>query len=62
MQDKDKLIELIKGMKGDTSEIVEKQKKLIDLSMKMKESLDYYSYPTKFSFDYPCEIGCRQMF
>ena len=46
-------------MKGDTSEIVEKQKKLIDLSMKMKESLDYYSYPTKFSFDYPCEIGCR---
>ena len=62
MQDKDKLIELIKGMKGDTSEIVEKQKKLIDLSMKMKESLDYYSYHTKFSFDYPCEIGCRQMF
>ncbi len=54
MQDKDKLIDLIKGMKGDTSELVEKQKKLIDLSMKMKESLDYYSYNSKFNFDYSC--------
>lgn len=59
MEDKDRLIGLIKGMKGETSEIVEKQKKLIDLSMKMKETLDYYNYHTKFNFDYPCEIGCR---
>jgi len=62
MQDKDRLIDLIKGMKGETSELVEKQKKLIDLSMKMKESLDYYSYHSKFSFDYPCEVACREMF
>ena len=30
--------------------------------MKMKESLDYYSYPAKFTFDYPCEIACREMY
>ena len=46
-------------MKGETSELVSKQKKLIDLSMKMKESLDYYSYHSKFSFDYACEIASR---
>ena len=59
MTDKDRLIELIKGIKGSTSELVEKQKKMIDLSMKMKESLDYYTYHNKFSFDFPCEVGCR---
>lgn len=35
---------------------------MIDLSIKMKQSFDYYSYHEKFSFDYPCEIGCREMF
>jgi hypothetical protein len=35
---------------------------MIDLSMKMKQSLDYYSYHDKFVFDYPCEISCREMF
>ena len=30
--------------------------------MKMKESLDYYTYHSKFSFDYPCEISCREMY
>lgn len=59
MEDKDKLIDLLKTMKGSTSELVEKQKKMINLSMKMKESLDYYSYHSKFSFDYPCEVSCR---
>jgi hypothetical protein len=46
-------------MNGSTSELVEKQKKMIDLSMKMKESLDYYSYNDKFKFDFPCEVACR---
>jgi hypothetical protein len=35
---------------------------MIDLSIKMKQTLDYYSYHEKFSFDYPCEINCREMF
>lgn len=35
---------------------------MINLSMKMKESLDYYSYHSKFNFDYPCEISCREMY
>lgn len=30
--------------------------------MKMKESLDYYSYHSKFNFEYSCEIACREMF
>ena len=59
MEDKDKLIELLNSMKGATSELVDKQKKMIDLSMKMKESMDYYTYHTKNQFDYPCEISCR---
>jgi len=59
MEDKDRLVELLDGMKGATSELVEKQKKMINLSMKMKESLDYYSYHNKYTFDYPCEISCR---
>jgi hypothetical protein len=59
MEDKERLVELLNGMKGATSELVEKQKKMINLSMKMKESLDYYSYHSKFTFDYPCEVACR---
>lgn len=35
---------------------------MIDLSIKMKQSFDYYSYHDKFAFDYPCEVSCRQMF
>lgn len=62
MEDKERLIELLKTMKGATSELVEKQKKMIDLSMKLKESLDYYSYHGKFVFDYPCEVSCREMY
>ena len=62
MEDKNRLIEMIEGMKGSTSELVTKQKKMIDLSMKMKQSLDYYTYHDKFNFDYPCEISCREMF
>ena len=62
IEDKNRLIEMIDSMKGSTSELVEKQKKMIDLSMKMKTSLDYYTYHDKFTFDYPCEIPCREMF
>lgn len=49
-------------MKGETSEIVNRQKKMIDLSMAIKESLDYYSYHEKFVFDFPCEVQFRHMF
>lgn len=62
MEDKNKLIDLIQGMKGSTSQLVYKQKRMIDLSMKMKESLDYYNYHDKFKFDYACDISSREMF
>lgn len=62
MEDKDKLVGLLKSMKGSTSDLVDRQKKMINLSMKTKESLDYYSYHNKFTFDFPCEVSCREMF
>jgi hypothetical protein len=46
-------------MKGETAELVTKQTKMIDLSMGLKLSLDYYSYHEKYQFDYPCEVSCR---
>jgi hypothetical protein len=35
---------------------------MIDLSMKMKQCLDYYSYHDKLRFDYPCEVAARELF
>lgn len=62
MEEKERLVGLLGEMKGSTGELVEKQKRMIDLSMKMKESLDYYAYHEKFKWEFPCEVGCREMF
>ena len=56
------MIGLIERMKGATSELVDRQKHMIDLSMKMKQCLDYYSYHEKLRFDYPCEVAARELF
>ena len=62
MKEKEELIGLIERMKGATSELVDRQKHMIDLSMKMKQCLDYYSYHEKLRFDYPCEVAARELF
>ena len=62
VKQKDELVGLLNSIKGETTLLVEKQKKLIDLSMAIKESLDYYSYHQKSQFNYACEISSRQLF
>jgi glycerol-3-phosphate cytidylyltransferase-like family protein len=48
------LIETVKNIHKDTSELIEKQKKYIDLSNSVKEALDYYTLLDKFEFNYVC--------
>ncbi len=53
---------MLESIKGETGQLVDKQRKLIDLSMAIKESLDYYTDHSKTQFNYACEISSRQLF
>ena len=41
-------MDLIEALNRDTTDLITKQKNYINLSMAVKESLDYYSYLDKF--------------
>ena len=45
---KDDLLNVISEINSETSNLVQKQKKYIDLSVGVKEALDYYLYMDKF--------------
>jgi hypothetical protein len=49
-------------MQGDSAQVLEKQNKLVDLSVQIQENLDYYNYLNKFKFDFQCELGQRELF
>ncbi len=53
---------MLNSIKGETNQLIEKQRKLIDLSMALKESLDYYTYHSKSQVNYACEVSSRQLF
>jgi hypothetical protein len=53
---------MLSSIQGETTDLVEKQKKLINLSIAVKESLDYYNYHQKNNFNFACEISSRQLF
>jgi hypothetical protein len=45
---RDDLLQLIQVIHKDTSELIQKQKKYIDLANSVKEALDYYTLMDKF--------------
>ena len=50
IQNKNKLMEKLEEINKQSCELVEKQKKYIDMSLGVKEALDYYLYMDKFQF------------
>lgn len=41
-------------MQGDSAAVLERQNKLVDLSVQLQEYLDYYNYLNKFKFEFSC--------
>lgn len=56
------LAQAVQKIQGDAAGVLEKQHRLVDLSVNLQETLDYYNYINKFRFEFPCELAQRELF